>query len=49
MVVRIVLIGDGFWLYLSCLKGGWWGCVIEALEFIINVVVYMNKIVLVDV
>ena len=49
MVVRIVLIGDGFWLYLSCLKGGWWGCIIEALEFVINVVVYMNMIVLVDV
>lgn len=49
MVVRIVLIGDVFWLYLSCLEGGWWGSVIETLEFIINMVVYMNMIVLVDV
>lgn len=30
-------------------KEGGGGCVIETLEFIINVVVYMNKIVLVDV
>ena len=48
-MIEIVLIGYGFWLYLSCLNGGWWGCVIETFEFVINVVAYMNMIVLVDV